>query len=64
MTQNAQESRRKPWLVWILVPAALLLFAGANAHLVLVAFQSEPGCVEHSKAVGEGNGYRAAKSAC
>ena len=48
----------------IAIIAALLLFAGANAHLVYVAVQSQPDCVEHAKTAGEGGGYRAAKSAC
>ena len=52
------------WLAWLLVPAGLLLFAGANAHLVYVAFQSQPDCVAHVKDAGDGGGYRAAKSAC
>ncbi|MGD9913010.1 MAG: hypothetical protein AB7S80_02940 [Rhizobiaceae bacterium] len=52
------------WLPWVLVPAALLVFAGANAHLVYVAFESQPDCVEHLKSAGDGGGYRAAKSAC
>ena len=51
------------WLPWLLVPAGLLLFAGANAHLVYVAFQSQPDCVAHVKIGGNG-GYRAAKPAC
>ena len=50
------------WVPWVLVPAGLLLFAGANAHLVYVAFQSQPECVAHLK--DSGDGYRAAKSAC
>jgi hypothetical protein len=57
-------SRRKLWLAWALVAAAVLLLAGANVHLVYVAVQSQPGCVEHAKASGEGHRYRAAKSAC
>jgi hypothetical protein len=64
MTTPAKSSRRTAWLAWLLVPAGLLLFAGANAHLVYVAFQSQPGCVEHLKSEGDGEGYRAAKSAC
>ncbi|WP_376769276.1 hypothetical protein [Aminobacter ciceronei] len=50
-------------MLWMLVPAGLLLFAGANAHLIYVAVDSQPDCVKHFKAAGEG-GYRAAKSAC
>ena len=42
------------WLAWLLVPAGLLLFAGANAHLVYVAVQSQPDCV----AAHEGRGRR------
>ena len=64
MTGRAEASRRRPWLAWVLVPAGLLLFAAANAHLVYVAFQSQPECVEHLKAAGDGEGYRAARSAC
>jgi hypothetical protein len=52
------------WLPWLLVPAGLMLFAGANAHLVYVAFQTQPECVAHVKNPGDGGGYRAAKSAC
>jgi hypothetical protein len=50
-------------LAWLLVPAGLLLFAGANAHLVYVAFRSQPECVAHARDAGDG-GFRAAKSAC
>ena len=52
------------WLPWVLVPVGLLLFAGANAHLVYVAFQSQPECVDHLKSADGDGGYRAAKSAC
>jgi hypothetical protein len=47
----------------VLVPAGLLLVAAATAHLVYVAIQSQPDCVEHP-ATSDGNGYRAANSAC
>ena len=46
--------------------AALLLVALANAHLVYVAFSSQPDCVAHVKG-GERAGagaFRAAKSSC
>ncbi len=52
------------WLPWVLALMGLLLFAGANAHLVYVAFQSQPDCVAHVKDPGAGGSYRAAKSAC
>ena len=64
MTTRATETGSKTWLVWVLVSAGLLLFAGANAHLFYVAVQSQPDCVQHVKAAGDGNGYRAAQSAC
>jgi hypothetical protein len=56
---------RKPrnWIPWLLVSAGILIFMGANAHLVYVAFRSQPDCVDHVK-YGGGEGYRAAKSAC
>ncbi len=52
------------WLAWILVPLGLVVFAGANAHLVYVAFKSQPECVDHLKVADKGGGFRAAKSAC
>jgi len=51
--------------VWLLIPAAVLLFAGANAHLIYVAFSSQPECVDHLKAPDPGTGrFRAANSDC
>ena len=55
---------RGGWLPWLLVPAGLLLFVGANAYLVYVAFKSQPECVTHLKEAREGAGYRAAMSGC
>lgn len=55
---------RRSRIAWFLVPAGLLLVVGANAHLVYVAVNSQPDCVPHARAPGEGQGYRAAKSAC
>jgi hypothetical protein len=64
MMRHANDGRNLAWLAWVLVPAILLLVMGANAHLVYVAVQSQPDCVEHSQAAGEGNSYRAAKPVC
>ena len=64
MNRVASKPRRNRWLLWVLVPAGLLLVAGANAHLVYVAFVSQPECVDHAKTVGDGQRYRAAGSAC
>jgi hypothetical protein len=58
---NGRSPRR---IAWLLVPAALLLFAGANAHLIYVAFRSQPDCVPHLKVASDGGGFRAAKPAC
>jgi hypothetical protein len=52
-------------LAWLLVPVAILIFAGANAHLIYVAFASHPGCVPHLKEAGAKPGqFRAAASDC
>lgn len=62
---RAKPQRRARVLLWVLVPAALLLFAGANAHLVYIALDSQPDCVPHLKETGAANGeFRAAKPAC
>ena len=64
MTGRERARRSGGWLAWLLVPAGLLLFAGANAHLVYVAFQSQPDCVTHVKDTADSGGYQAANSAC
>ena len=52
-------------VIWLLIPAAVLLFAGANTHLVYVAFSSQPECVDHLKVPEPGSGrFRAANSDC
>jgi hypothetical protein len=56
-----------PRLRWTLAGSAAalaLLLVVANAHLVTVARASDPGCVPHLKARGDGTALRAAKSAC
>ena len=41
------------------------VFIAANAHLLAVAFASQPDCVPHLKTQTEGaTGYLAAKSSC
>lgn len=50
------------WVVGIGITAILLL---ANAHLVYVAFTSQPDCVSHLKVPdGSTDHFRAAKSGC
>lgn len=52
-------------LVLLLVSAGLLLFMGANAHLVYVAVDSQPDCVPHLKTGHDQAGaFSAADSAC
>ena len=49
------------------VVAVAAVFILANAHLIYVAFESQPDCVPHLKASGgqaSGLQYSAAKSAC
>ena len=60
---------RRPRLNWRLVSlliagAGLLVFIGANAHLVHVALSSQPDCVEHLKTEGQDGAYRAARPSC
>ena len=52
-------------LVFSLIAAACALCVGANAHLLFVAYDSDPGCVAHLKDAGTGPGqFKAAKSSC
>ena len=53
---------RRMLAVGALVIVGVLL--AANAHLVYVAFSSQPDCVAHLKGEGDHGTYRAAKSAC
>jgi hypothetical protein len=45
------------------VAGVLILFVGANLHLVAVAFSSRPDCVLQPLTEGAAN-YRAAKPSC
>lgn len=59
---------RKPTKTRLLVALAVLagigVFAGANAHLVWTAVQSQPDCVPHLEAPGQDGQFRAARSSC
>lgn len=65
---DASNGPRMDWKLVsaLLVAAGLGVLIAANAHLVYVAFQSQPDCVPHAKTAGEGEGapLRAARSAC
>lgn len=47
-----------------LAAGGVALFVLANAHLISVAFSTQPDCVPHAKAMSEASGYRAARSSC
>ena len=63
---NGARTRRFPWRLasLLIAGAGIALVMAANAHLVRVAFESQPECVPHAKQSGEAGGYRAARSAC
>ena len=59
--------RRRMLVAGLIVAAVGLVFAGANAHLLYVAFSSQPDCVAHLKPGDGGTGsmrFSAAKPAC
>lgn len=65
MSEPKRTRLKNSRLAWLLVCGALLAFAGVNAHLVYVAFASQPDCIDHLKEAGTSEGkFRAAKSAC
>jgi len=65
MRNAARQSGTKLWVL-AGVTAALLLFVGANAHLLYVALEAQPECVDHIKMPDEARPGQlsAANSAC
>jgi hypothetical protein len=59
--RRRRNTRRMLTIASIVIVGVLL---AANAHLVYVAFSSQPDCVAHLKGEGGHGTYRAAKSAC
>jgi hypothetical protein len=59
--RRRRSTRRMLTIATIVIVGVLL---AANAHLVYVAFSSQPDCVAHLKGEGDHGTYRAAKSAC
>lgn len=59
---SAAPSARR-WVLPATIAAGLAALIGINAHLVYVAFASQPDCVPHARDAGA-PGYSAAKSAC
>lgn len=65
VVETRQKNPARKAAVLVLVALVVAVFFGANAHLVYVAFTSQPDCVPHAKEVGvEGAPLRAARSAC
>ncbi len=61
-TSSARKWWRIGWAIGIGIVAVLI---AANAHLVYVAFTSQPDCVSHLKLPdGSNEHFRAAKSGC
>lgn len=63
------EARRAPGVNWrfvalLIATAGVVILVAANAHLVYVAFGSQPDCVPHAKEAGQNGVFRAARSAC
>ena len=57
--------RLKPRAVALLIAALILIvFVGANAHLIVVATSSQPDCVQHTEALFDGVVHRAARPSC
>jgi hypothetical protein len=64
---NTSNGSRLDWklLSTLLVAGGLIILVAANAHLVYVAFQSQPDCVPHAKTAGQDDApLRAARPAC
>ena len=58
-------SRPRRALVWAIAGAVLAVFVGANVHLVVVSFASQPDCVLRTTPITEGAAvFRAAKLSC
>ena len=67
MTEIAADPRRRRTAVWVwlAVGCGVAFLLAANAHLLYVAFTSQPACVSHLRDAGEAPGqFRAAKSSC
>lgn len=65
-THDGDDRRRRNTRLALFAFAVVTIgvLLAANAHLVYVAFASQPDCVTHLKGEGDHGTYRAAKSAC
>lgn len=51
-------------LALMIAATSIAVLIAANAHLVYVAFDSQPDCVLHAKEAGQNGTFRAARSSC
>ncbi|MCP8884479.1 hypothetical protein NIM87_13245 [Devosia sp. XJ19-1] len=57
--------KRRSALAWLVGVGIIAVLLAANAHLIYVAFASQPDCVSHLKVPdGSTDHFRAAKSGC
>jgi len=54
--------RKSVWMALVVIGLAIVVYG--NIQLIRVAFESQPDCVDHTKAAGVEGRYRAAKSSC
>lgn len=64
MSAAAPPDRRLRRIVLGVVVGVVLVLIAANAHLVFVAFTSQPDCVAHLKTPNAAGGFIAARSSC
>lgn len=64
MTSHPRRKLNWTLLSALIVGVVVAVLIGANAHLVWVALKSQPDCVAHARSPGEGETFRAARSAC
>jgi len=62
---SAETGRHRTAVVYGAIAAGVALLIGANAHLLYVAFSSQPECVDHLRlGNGEEGRLAAARSSC
>jgi hypothetical protein len=67
MNAAAMKHVNAKFWIWTAVAAGLLLVLMANAHMVYMAFSSQPDCIDHVKrgaSVAEAGQFSAASSSC